>query len=653
MNKKFFQLRTMTKNLDESFKGDQEYLKKFCLENKSERSDFTQDKILIQEWITYKDKNITQIITQCWIQESPFKICLCDFLKNRRVSLEFWFRVLYDVFNNDQEGKNLRCKFWSRMRTRAMSIQQDLTSRQWPHDWSYLEKEPCLNLEILKLYESYPPIRVFFALNINQLASERLFVDVRRLPMFQDERTIEIEIKNGWVDRLLMQVPSILNNMEQVSNLYCNNIIEFCHKMYNVVVPILKSISNKKAQYGHVVNLYGENYEFMYEVLNSLKSACGTYIRTCNGSLKISREYKNQKQMGYSNFIIVSIMQESDVNNEVIEDIRNNINKGYNSFSQFQGSPTPKLIIILSISQLRLKVPQVEYQKLESKLISAILEDLDYEFLVYYSNILYEKTMVVQQNGGNRKPYFQLFITMWAYVFPKFYQGCKFTQRKIEKQGFQDNKYNSAQNLKRLDESDFNLSKFRETLYSKINNFKDQPLKEIKQEPLKESNFYVRSGNSTLKQRHDSNLPSFDDLLRNMSTKKQDKENINNSLTQYRKQDSNRKFSGIQTKIEQIGLERFSSKIEQQPPRFSSQSKIYNETPKSKPPSQSFLEKPIIMKPSGKSLTESLPLRELVEIRSRIEQSSSQDIQSLSVNYVSELVKLAQVITKQIRKSKF
>ena len=63
MNKKFFQLRTMTKNLDESFKGDQEYLKKFCLENKSERSDFTEDKILIQEWIAYKDKNITQIIT--------------------------------------------------------------------------------------------------------------------------------------------------------------------------------------------------------------------------------------------------------------------------------------------------------------------------------------------------------------------------------------------------------------------------------------------------------------------------------------------------------------------------------------------------------------------------------------------------------------
>ena len=63
--------------------------------------------------------------------------------------------------------------------------------------------------------------------------------------------------------------------------------------MYNVVVPILKIISNKKTPYGHVVNLYGENYEFVYEVLNSLKSACGTFIRTCNGGLKISREYKN------------------------------------------------------------------------------------------------------------------------------------------------------------------------------------------------------------------------------------------------------------------------------------------------------------------------------------------------------------------------
>lgn len=49
----------------------------------------------------------------------------------------------------------------------------------------------------------------------------------------------------------------------------------------------------------------------------------------------------------------------------------------------------------------------------------------------------------------------------------------------------------------------------------------------------------------------------------------------------------------------------------------------------------------MIAKPLNKALTEKLPLKELVELRNRIEGSSTNEIQGLTVNYVAELVKLA------------
>lgn len=81
--------------------------------------------------------------------------------------MEFWYRVLHDVFNNELEGKILRYKFWNHMRVMSNKIEQDLIQRMWPHEWAYIEKEACLSIEILKIYECYSPIRVFFALNIN------------------------------------------------------------------------------------------------------------------------------------------------------------------------------------------------------------------------------------------------------------------------------------------------------------------------------------------------------------------------------------------------------------------------------------------------------------------------------------------------------
>lgn len=52
------------------------------------------------------------------------------------------------------------------------------------------------------------------------------------------------------------------------------------------------------------------------------------------------------------------------------------------------------------------------------------------------------------------------------------------------------NKYSSASNIKKIDDSDFNINKFREGLYSKIKSFNNADTENI----LKEStNFYVKS----------------------------------------------------------------------------------------------------------------------------------------------------------------
>ena len=54
-------------------------------------------------------------------------------------------------------------KFWRSMRKKSSSLELDLKNKRWPVAWRYLEREPCLNLELLKLYEQYMPIRPFFA----------------------------------------------------------------------------------------------------------------------------------------------------------------------------------------------------------------------------------------------------------------------------------------------------------------------------------------------------------------------------------------------------------------------------------------------------------------------------------------------------------
>ena len=130
-----------------------------------------------------------KIIQDCTIATNPFfKICLCDFIKDRRISIELWIKIAYDIFMDELDSKDLKGRFWSHMKMRNEKLNLDLSVRNWPADWDYLKDEPCLCLEIIKLYEQYAPIRPFIAENINQLVEGKIWIDVRRMPiLFEDK----------------------------------------------------------------------------------------------------------------------------------------------------------------------------------------------------------------------------------------------------------------------------------------------------------------------------------------------------------------------------------------------------------------------------------------------------------------------------------
>lgn len=61
--------------------------------------------------------------------------------------------------------------------------------------------------------------------------------------------------------------------------------------MKDIVWPILRFFDERQ-EGGTVLNLYGDEVEFMFEVIYSMKAACGLSMRVTEGSLKIQKVYK-------------------------------------------------------------------------------------------------------------------------------------------------------------------------------------------------------------------------------------------------------------------------------------------------------------------------------------------------------------------------
>ncbi|CAD8058441.1 unnamed protein product [Paramecium primaurelia] len=198
-------------------------------------------------------------------------------------------------------------------------------------------------------------------------------------------------------------------------------------------------------------------------------------------------------------------------------------------------------------------------------------------------------------------------------------------------------------------EEDFNLNKFRDSLYLRM----QSPSQSKQSNVIKEDNSIKKSAKNSLNadiQRRKS-VPSFDELLKTMNTSngfgyQQHVSNHKRNIT-----DSSRKMSGIYNKIECLGNNEVNQITKLSQPFISNAplSISNNQQHKRTTFSSSITEKPVFSKGNGKSLIDKLSLKELMEIRSKIDNSTQSEVQELSANYVQELLKLSQIIIKQVR----
>ncbi|CAD8067734.1 unnamed protein product [Paramecium primaurelia] len=206
----------------------------------------------------------------------------------------------------------------------------------------------------------------------------------------------------------------------------------------------------------------------------------------------------------------------------------------------------------------------------------------------------------------------------------------------------------SQKNLLVGDE-DFNLNKFRDSLYLRIQSPSQSKLSSVK----KEENSVKKSTKNSLHTdiQHRKSVPSFDELLKTMNTSNGPVQQSNVSNHKRNITDSSRKMSGIYNKIECFGNNEVNQITKLSQPFISNTPLAIsnNQLPKRTTFSSSITEKPVFSKGNGKSLMDQLSLKELMEIRSKIDNSTQSEVHELSANYVQELLKLSQIIMKQIR----
>lgn len=77
--------------------------------------------------------------------------------------MEFWVRVAYDLFYDEKYGKTIRNKIIEIFEDGEKEYISNLQNRKWPEKWKDIKTDSCLNLEIIKLYLDYIPIRLYLA----------------------------------------------------------------------------------------------------------------------------------------------------------------------------------------------------------------------------------------------------------------------------------------------------------------------------------------------------------------------------------------------------------------------------------------------------------------------------------------------------------
>ncbi|CAD8058177.1 unnamed protein product [Paramecium primaurelia] len=434
-------MRQMTKAMDSCFEDEMFQIKQLISQLRQSEVNFYDQRLqydtqILQEWEIYKESQIKKIIHETMNSSSPdFKICLCEFAQNKRLSIEIWIKVAYDVFYDELDGNELRMKFWTYFKKKYFTLRDELMTKEWPDQWKYVEDEPCLCLDIIKVYEQYLPIRMLIAQNLNELAPNYLYVDVRRMPNLIEDNGLYLECtRKTWFPNLQLLSCDQLEKVYYSNTVFSHQILRFVVIIKKIVMPILQYFQ-ERAEAGNVINIYGEQHEFMFEILQSLKALSGLAIRTADATLRVQKSFKQGSVDSRTKEdvckVIISTLSQHDVNQEILQDIYDNLCQGYTTFYSDvykHIKPYPKLIIMVSERKLSFKMSRsddIQYHQIPDQMISDLLKTIDYQFLVYYVNLCFNKVMTLQQRSGQRKPFFQIMMLMWSYAVPLFFKNVK------------------------------------------------------------------------------------------------------------------------------------------------------------------------------------------------------------------------------------
>jgi hypothetical protein len=133
-------------------------------------------------------------------------------------------------------------------------------------------------VEIYKIFETYPPIRPFFAAHLNSLSD--ITIDLRRFPDVdkKQQRTVELREGHYWFDRLNMLDFTPLERMYNITSVFMEDAWALVHTLIEIVQPVMHVLNRKPR--GAVLNIYGSQIasDFFFELFSSLYSVVG---KTC------------------------------------------------------------------------------------------------------------------------------------------------------------------------------------------------------------------------------------------------------------------------------------------------------------------------------------------------------------------------------------
>ncbi|CAD8064635.1 unnamed protein product [Paramecium sonneborni] len=424
---KVHSIREITIQLDQYYQDDLDRFKKINIQKVYNDELLQREGKLLKEWNKYKQKNQNNIASII-IQSETLKICLCEFLKKRWTSMEFWIKIAFDLINEKAYGRVIKDKLFGQLYKNQNDLISQLIRRQWPTRWKHIQEDSCLNLEIIQLYLEYLPIRLFLQQNINEQTN--IIVDIRRMPYLQENYIFRFTIKQDlFFPSVKYSGSQMLQQLINAGNNFCQSYIQFIKCITPLIIPILNLMICSKSQ-GRTINLYGIQCKFIFDLLISLKAIGSNKIECTKNSTRSIKTYDQQQKYKLKNQmseIIITIMEQQHLNIDIINDIRNNFQNGYvaiiDESLKKDECQQKRLIIICSPKKMSFgnMDHKIIFYKIPDEEIQQILWKCDYEFLIFYMNMLFNYPELENQIDNVRQRNAQIMICLWSYVLAQFF----------------------------------------------------------------------------------------------------------------------------------------------------------------------------------------------------------------------------------------